>query len=99
MENNIRITLPEVAQTAAQIRNYNSALDNILSYVSKIMNELNSIWLSDGEEMLLSRFRRFSNKFIDESEVIESYARFLDSTVTDYDSLESTIVANASNFD
>ena len=98
MDNNIRITLPEVAQTAAQIRNCNSALDNILSYVSKLMNELNSIWLSDGEEMLLSRFRKFSGRFIDESEVIESYARFLDSTVTDYDSLESMIVANASNF-
>ncbi|MBR4470858.1 MAG: pore-forming ESAT-6 family protein [Erysipelotrichaceae bacterium] len=98
MENNIRITLPEVAQTATEIRNYNSSLDSILAHVSKIMNELNSIWLSDGEEMLLSRFRKFSNKFIDESEVIESYARFLDSTVTDYDSLESTIVANASNF-
>jgi len=99
MEENIRITLPEVADTAAQIRNYNNSLDNILSHVSKIMNELNSIWLSDGEEMLLSRFQRFANKFIDESEVIESYAKFLDSTVTDYDSLESTIVANASNFD
>ena len=99
MEDNIRITLPEVADTAAQIRNYNNTLDNILSYVSKIMNDLNSIWLSDGEEMMLSRFHRFANKFIDESEVIESYAKFLDSTVTDYDSLESTIVANASNFD
>ena len=99
MENNIRITLPEVAQTAAQIRNYNAALDTVLFHVSKIMNELDAVWLSDGEEMLLSRFRKFSNKFIDESEVIESYARFLDSAVTDYDSLESTIVANASNFD
>ena len=98
MENNIRITLPEVAETAASIRNYNAALDDILNYVSRIMHDLNSIWLSDGEEMLLSRFHRFSGKFIDESEVIESYARFFDSTVNDYDSLESTIVANASNF-
>ena len=98
MDNNIRITLPEVADTAAQIRKCNADLDTILSCVSKIMNELDSIWLSDGEQMLLSRFRRFSGKFIDESEVIESYARFLDNTVTDYDSLESTITANASNF-
>lgn len=99
MQNNIQITLLEVSETASAIRNYNSALDDILNYVNRIMHELNSIWLSDGEEMLLSRFQRFSAKFIDESEVIESYARFLDSTVNDYDSLESTIVANASNFD
>jgi uncharacterized protein YukE len=97
--NEIKITLPEVAETASQIRNYNASLDNILSYVSKLMNDLNSIWMSDGEEMLLSRFQKFANRFIDESEVIESYAKFLDSTVSDYDSLESTIVANASNFD
>ncbi|MBR3266158.1 MAG: pore-forming ESAT-6 family protein [Erysipelotrichaceae bacterium] len=95
---NIRITLPEVSETASQIRNYNSNLDEILSFVSKTMNELNSIWESDGQEMLLSRFQRFATRFIDESEVIESYARFLDSTVSDYDSLESTIVANASSF-
>ncbi|MBQ6492728.1 MAG: pore-forming ESAT-6 family protein [Erysipelotrichaceae bacterium] len=95
---NIRITLPEVSETAAQIRNCNATLDDILSFVSRTMNELNSIWESDGQEMLLSRFQRFATRFIDESEVIESYARFLDSAVSDYDSLESTIVANASSF-
>ena len=64
MENNIRITLPEVAQTAAEIRNYNSSLDSILAHVSKIMNELNSIWLSDGEEMLLSLCIRYSPDYL-----------------------------------
>ena len=64
---NIRITLPEVSETASQIRNYNSNLDEILSFVSKTMNELNSIWESDGQEMLLSRFQRFATRFIDES--------------------------------
>lgn len=95
----IRITLPEVSECAAQIRNYNANLDEILSYVNRTMNELNSIWESDGQQTLLSRFQKFATKFVDESEVIESYAKFLDNTVADYDSLESTIVANASNFD
>lgn len=96
--NEIKISLSEVAESASQIRNFNSKLDNTLSYVAKIMNELNNVWASDGEEMLLSRFLKFSQKFLDESEIIESYARFLDDTVSSYDSLESTIVANASNF-
>lgn len=95
----LKISLSEVSNTATQIRNCNSSLDDILSYVNRKMNDLNSIWLSDGQEMLLSRFQKFATRFIDESEVIESYARFLDNTVADYDSLESTIVANASNFD
>ncbi len=99
MNNEINITLSELSECASAIRNYNASLDDILSSVSKAMHEINSIWKSDGEEALLSRFDRFATRFIDESEVIESYAKFLDSTVSDYDSLESTIVANASNFD
>lgn len=93
------ISMPEVSATASQIRKYNANLDDTLSYVNKIMNELNSIWLSEGEETLLARFQKFATKFLSESETIENYARFLDDTVSSYDSLESTIVANASNFE
>lgn len=95
----IRISLPELSDTASQMRNYNSTLDEILSFVKKTMNDLQAVWDSDGENTLLTSFNKFSAKFIEESEVIESYARFLDDTVNNYDSLESTIVSNASNFD
>ena len=99
----IRITLAELSDTAAQMRNYNatlnSTLDEILSFVKKTMNDLQVVWESDGEFTLLNAFNKFSTKFIEESEVIESYARFLDDTVNNYDSLESTIVSNATNFD
>lgn len=97
--NEIKITLSEVSSTANQIRSLNKNLDETLSYVSRLMNDLNSIWESDGEETLLQRFTHFSSRFIDESETIESYATFLDNTVSTYDSLESTITANASNFE
>ena len=99
MDDSLKISLPEVSNTAGAIRNYNQSLDDVLSYVSKLMNELHSIWESDGEETLLQRFTHFSSRFIDESETIESYATFLDNTVSTYDSLESTITANASNFE
>lgn len=95
----LKISMPEVSATASQIRKYNTNLDDTLSYVNKIMNELNSIWLSEGEETLLARFQNFAQRFLNESETIENYARFLDETVSSYDSLESTIVANASNFE
>lgn len=94
----INISLSEVSATASQIRVYNSNLDEILSYVNKLMNQINASWYSDGEEMLLNRFNKFAAKFINESQIIENYANFLDETVSSYDSLESTILANASNF-
>ena len=94
----IRITLPEVSSCAAALRSINSELDETLAYVSRIMNELSSVWISEGAETLVSRFNQFSRRFAIESETISTYAGFLDFTVATYDSLESTITANASYF-
>lgn len=98
-QNTIRISLPEVSNIASEIRAMNNQMDEKLSYAKRLMNELNSVWLSNGQETLLQRFNKFSSRFIEESQIIESYAQFLDDTVSQYDTLESTFVANASNFE
>ena len=95
----INISLSEVATTASEIRRINANLDDTLAYVSKVMNDLNAVWISEGAQALMSKFIQFSKRFVLESETIESYANYLDFTVSTYDSLESTITANASNFE
>lgn len=95
----INIGLAEVSESSKNIKLINENLDDTLNYVSKSMNELNSVWLSKGAETLMERFLNFSKKFQIESETIDTYASFLDHTVSSYDSLESTITANASNFE
>lgn len=95
----INIGLSEVSDTANRIRLINGNLDDNLNYVSKTMNELNSVWMSEGAETLMSRFLNFSKRFQIESETIDTYVNFLDFTVSSYDTLESTITANASNFE
>lgn len=94
----IKITMPEVSNMAVSLRNYNKNLDDTLAYTSKIMNELNSSWQSNASEKIIANFNRFSRVFLDESETIEEYAKFLDYIVSTYDSMESTITANAEGF-
>ena len=96
---NILITLPEVSATASRLRQINAELDETLASVSRLMNDLSSVWISEGAEMLRGRFQQFSKRFAEESETITSYADYLDFAVTTYDSLESTITANASYFE
>ncbi len=96
---NIRITLPEVSASAANIRSINASMDDILNSVSKYMNDLQAVWKGTAGEEIVSRFKRFSSRFIDESETIEEYAKYLDYTVSSYDSLESSLTTNASNFE
>ncbi len=95
----IRITLPDVSSAASTLRSINASLDDTLNSVSKMMNDLSSIWKGTAGEAIVQRFQKFSSRFIDESETIEEYAKFLDYTVSSYDSLESTLSNNANNFD
>lgn len=96
---NIKITMPEVSNTSAAIRNFNVQLDDILSSCLQAMNELSSIWQSEGAETIIDRFKKFSNRFTLESDTIEEYCKFLDLTAQSYDSVESTITSNASSFE
>lgn len=99
MDNQIKITMPEVSNTATQMRSLNAELDDVLKHISNMMNELSSVWDSEGAETIVARFRNFANRFVVESETIEDYCKFLDLTAQTYDSLESTITANASNME
>lgn len=94
----IRISLEEVSQTATNLRVCNANLEDVLDYVYHLMNELSSVWSSQGSMELIGRFNSFATRFKDERETIESYARFLDFTVSSYQANESSITANAANF-
>lgn len=48
MSEQIRITMPEVSASSAQIRALNMALDDVLNSITSIMNEVNSVWDSSG---------------------------------------------------
>ena len=96
---NIKITMSEVQNTSSAIRTYNVQLDDILSSCLSTMNELSSVWQSEGAETIVDRFKKFSSRFTLESDTIEEYCKFLDLTAQSYDSIESTITSNASSFE
>lgn len=99
MDNQIKITMPEVSASASRMRTLNAELDDVLKHITNMMNDLSSVWDSEGAETIVARFRNFANRFVVESETVEDYCKFLDLTAQSYDSLESTITANASNME
>lgn len=99
MNDNIKITMPEVAQSASNMRSLNATLDEILNSITTQMNELSSIWQSDGQESIVAHFKTFAQRFTAESQTIENYCKFLDLTVSTYETVESTIHGNSNNFE
>ena len=94
----IKITLDDVSNLSSELRSLNNNMSETLNNVRNMMNELSSYWKSDSGEIIVNKFNTFAKKFDEEQETIESYAKFLDYTVSTYDSLESTIKSNASSF-
>lgn len=93
---NIQISLQEVTDTASKIRNLNQMMYDELMNLKQEMNALSSVWQSEGADTLRNQFNLFTNRFERQKETIDEYAKFLDLTVSSYDSLESTITSNAS---
>ncbi|MBP3891752.1 MAG: pore-forming ESAT-6 family protein [Solobacterium sp.] len=94
--NGLKISLAEVSECAMKIRNYNQLMFEQLSNMKKEMNQTNASWISDGGEAIRAKFNQFAARFDTQKEIIDTYAKFLDMTVSNYDSLETTIHSNAS---
>lgn len=97
--NQIRISLNEVSTTADTIRSINESLYDDLMQIRQQVTSLDSYWQSDTSDTVRSRFQQFSTRFDTQKEVINAYVKFLEFTVSSYDSLESTLNANASSFE
>ena len=95
---NIKISLAEVINCSQAIRTLNQKMYDLLVTMKKDMNDLNGSWISESGETIRQKFNQFANKFDIQKENIDSYSKFLDLTVSSYDSLETTINANASSF-
>ena len=94
---NIKISLQEVSDTANKLRTLNQMMDEELNEMKMEMNLLDGTWVSDGSSEIRNKFNLFSNRFEKQKATINQYARFLDLTVSSYDTLETTIASNASS--
>ena len=92
----INISMNEVSDTAGKIRSLNQMMYEELNEMKREINSLNGSWISDASEEIRNRFNQFSLRFDNQKEVIDSYAKFLDMTVSSYETLEAAVQNNAS---
>ncbi|MFA9559950.1 pore-forming ESAT-6 family protein [Evansella sp. AB-rgal1] len=94
----IKISLGEVSKTASQIRTLNASLSANLEEIKKEMNALSQTWQSDASNTIRGNFNALSPRFEEYRQVVDSYAKFLDNTVTNYNAAETAINNNANAF-
>ena len=93
----IKITFAEVRTKTQQIRTHNEKLSDTLQQIKSIINALEAEWTSDTSDTIRSKITGMQPKFDSYKEVIESYAKFLDNTVEQYETTEGTLQSNAAS--
>ena len=93
----IKITFAEVRAKNQQIRRHNQTLDDTLKQIKTIINALEPDWTSDTSDTIRSKINGMQPKFDTYREVVESYAKFLDNTVEQYETTENPLQSNAAS--
>jgi WXG100 family type VII secretion target len=94
----IKISFEEVKEKADRIRALNDALTQTLHHAKAVIHGLESQWAGDASDVLRAKITAMQPRFDAHRDVIESYARFLESAVSQYAALERTIGGNAGQF-
>lgn len=94
----ISISTGEVSKTSSSIRTINNNLGTRLQDIKKQMNDLEQAWKSDAGSSIRSKFNALAPKFENYRDIVDSYAKFLDATVTNYETVEAAINNNANAF-
>ncbi|MDR0381656.1 MAG: pore-forming ESAT-6 family protein [Oscillospiraceae bacterium] len=92
----IKISFEEVREKANRIRALNDSLTQTLHHIKTTVHSLE--WTSDASDVLRAKISAMQPRFDAHRGAVESYARFLESAVSQYAALERTISSNAGQF-
>lgn len=98
MADSIKISTQVLVDTATKVREINKNLDDKLAEINSNMNSLQSSWKSDAATDIRAAMNALKPRFEQYKQVVESYAKFLNNTASNYDTTESTVQNNASAF-
>lgn len=98
MADSIQVSTQVLLDTAGKVRDCNSTLDQKLAEINKSMNDLEATWKSDAATDIRAAMNALKPRFEEYKNVVESYAKFLVSTAQSYETTESAVQSNASQF-
>ena len=93
----IKITFQALTAKTTSLRNKNEELDGLLTDIKNAINSLEADWSSDTSITIRDKITGMQPTFDTYREVIESYAKFLDRAIAQYESTEATLNTNAAS--
>ncbi len=98
MAGGIKVSTQVLTETAGKIRSINANMDNKLADINAKMNALENTWQSSASSDIRAAMNALKPRFEEYKRVVESYAKFLDTTAQSYETTEVAAQNNANQF-
>ncbi len=98
MADAIKTSTQVLVDTATTIRTQNKTMDEKLNDINREMQGLNGTWVSDAGSDIRTAMNNLKPRFEQYKAVVESYAKFLDTTAQSYEATETAVQNNAQQF-
>ena len=94
----IQITPDILMSKASEVRNLKSTHDDTMNRLKNLVHDLNSVWKGEAQDAFLASFDGMQSKFTDFSEMLEGYAKLMDSAARELQTTDQQLKGQMQSF-
>lgn len=94
----IQITPESLRSKAAEVRSLKSTHDETMNRLKNLVHGLSSEWKGEAQDAFLANFDGMQAKFTQFSEMLEGYAKLMDTAATDMQGADTGVKAKVQSF-
>lgn len=94
----IQVTPETLRQKASDVRTYKSEHDDVIAKLKTLVNGLNETWKGEAQDAFLAKFESMQSTFTNFSEMLEGYAKLMDTAATQLENTDQSLKQTMTNF-
>lgn len=94
----IQVTPDLLKGKATELRGYKAEHDEAMNKMRSLMTNLNEVWKGDAQDALLAKYESMQNTFTQFSQMLEDYAKLMDTSAAQMAELDSSLASHMSSF-
>lgn len=94
----IQVTPDLLKGKATELRGYKAEHDEAMNKMRSLMTNLNEVWKGDAQDALLAKYESMQGTFTQFAEMLEDYAKLMDTSAAQMAELDSSLASQMNSF-
>lgn len=94
----IQVTPETLREKATNVRTYKDEHDQVIQKLRTLVEGLNETWKGEAQDAFVAKFNSMQTTFTNFSEMLEGYAKLMDTAATQLENTDQSLKTTMSNF-